>query len=775
MKDKKIKNNQAGNRKESLVESGLLILCLIVIVLRVTFTEAPTMQPTQIQAAINDTVYSLCLSGVMIFAFLFRFLYNLWTGRRSYRQLVLVAGLVIFVAGAVIAGINASNKRAAVTSSVTVIAPLLMAIILGGLLNSHHRIRILLAVIAALGVVTAWQSAEQYFVSNAVILQKYNDDPNEILGPLGIQPGSFNQILLEHRLMSQDIRATFTTGNSAGSFAILACFATIAFLADRLKQNKQLPVPSGNITTGFFVLAAAFFSLFITRSKGAIGAFFVSAIIFAILLRSRRPKLLKNVILAVSIIGVIILATLVGWYGLKYGRLPGGNSMLVRWQYWQASVKMLFENILTGAGPGNFMWSYHHYKDPSALETISDPHCFVLSILTQYGIFGLFGFLMFVLTPLFKTTMAGPEGFKAIEGKRFGQLAAVCGLAVAVVVLAIRPFIVPASTAEYLDAKIYILFNEYAAPAVGFLVGFGVLIKSLATLRKDEYALQNTGVTSIALFCGIFAVLVHNLVDFAILEPGVLTAFCAVLGCLIAMDSRISSETEAKKQAPAWLKMAATAGVLIICLGYMSYVLIPVAKSTAKIMQADRPVEVGNLKLAHTLLFLATDDDRLSPDAPSKNGRLYLRHISWPAGKEAENLKQAEEALFVAVERNPEDYKNYEALGEVFYKRAQIEPEQKEKFLNLAVFYATRAVDFYPGDADLHYRLAEFADGLGQIETALEHYEKAVEIEDDYRELFRVMYPSREVVSRLPKEKYDAAKSRMKKLMNDKINPKSAI
>jgi hypothetical protein len=772
-----IKREIKTHKFTAFVETALFVLCLVVISLRATFTEAPATLPTQIQAAINDTVYSLCLSGALISAFILWVLIRLWIGRASHYSKLMTVGLIIFTAGMILATIYASNKRAAITSAVTVLSPILMAFLLAGLLNSQARIKILLIVITSLGVVQAWQSAEQYFVSNGIILEQYKNDPNSILQPLGIEPGSFNHILLEHRIYSKDVRASFTTSNSAGSFAIMTCFAAIALLLERLRQHKTLPVVSGNFTVAVFVLAAVLFSLLITRSKGAIAAFSVALTVFALLQFGRRPTLTKNLVLTVGILGVVVLIPVVGWYGLKFGRLPGGNSMLVRWQYWLASVQMFFDHALTGVGGGNFTWFYPHYKVASAPETISDPHCFLLSIATQYSILGLAGFLIIVLVPLYRASMTASAGLESVKGRQFGRLATVSGLAVVIVVLLVRPFIIPPSTAKTIDEKIYVFFTEYIATAAAFAVGFGVLIKSLQSSRGNEYALQNSNITTKAIFCGLLGVLIHNLIDYAILEPGVYTAFCGCLGYIAATDSResglvkptISSAVRHAAQ-PVRLKAGTTAAALAIGFCYFNYALIPVAKSTAEITKAGRAAGIGQYNLAHGLLVLATDDDPLSPEAPSRDGRLYLQHIYGPAATKDEMLKRAEEALFTAVERNPEDYKNFEALGEVFFQRAQIEPEQKEKWLDEAVFFAARAVELYPGSADLHFRLAQLAEELGQNERALKHYKTAVEIEDGFRAQFRIMYPGREVFSRLPEEKYESAKERMKQLSSEMQN-----
>jgi hypothetical protein len=789
------KTDNPKSKTVLLLEDILFVLCLAVIVLRTTFTEAPTPQSTQIQAAINDVVYSLCISAVLIFAFLLLAFAGLWTGRFSYRPSAIGIGLLILIAAAIIASFYAPNKRAAITVSLTLLAPIFMAAFLPRLLNSNAKIKILLIVITSLGIVAAWQSAEQFFVSNNIMIEQYEEDPNSILQPLGIQPGSLNHMLLEHRIYSKDVRASFTTSNSAGSFAILASFASIALLAERLKHRKLSPAPLGNFILAAFALAAVLFGLFITRSKGAIAAFFIAAAVFALLLRSKRPKISKNVILAACVLAVLVLIPVVAWFGLKFGRLPGGNAMLVRWQYWKASAYMFLDRPLTGVGPGNFACIYHQYKPPSASETVSDPHCFVLSILTQYGPLGLIGFLAIILAPLWRASLACPErtcpegnrrsrmaGPNALEnppGLQFRNFATLCIIAPVAAMLLLRHFILPPSTAITFSEKLYVFSMTYVTPAAAFVVGCGLLIKSLNTIRnrepvlhssrrlaaaaaEDEYALQNTTVTAAALFAGLLGVLIHNLIDFAIFEPGVFTTFCATLACLIALNSQTPPIPKLTLPSPIWLKIAATAGALIISYGYFNYALLPVAKSTAKIAQAGRPITLGQLPLAHNLLADATLDDTLSPDAPLMNARLFLRQSYIPNPHQTQLLDESEQALFIAAERNPADFKIFEDLTDVYFLHARLQPDQNDQWLAKALDSASIAVNLYPGNAELHLQLAQAADELGRTDIALKHYQSAIQIEDSFRKQFLLMYPGREVFSRLGNGKYLFAKERIK-------------
>ena len=85
--------------------------------------------------------------------------------------------------------------------------------------------------------------------------------------------------------------------------------------------------------------------------------------------------------------------------------------------------------------------------------------------------------------------------------------------------------------------------------------------------------------------------------------------------------------------------------------------------------------------------------------------------------------------------------------------------------LGKAIDAAEDAIELYPGCGRLHFNLARIAEKMDKTKTAVEHYEKAIDIENQYRSQFRTMYPEREkIVSRLDKEKYQTAIDRVKEL-----------
>jgi hypothetical protein len=359
MARKPAKTETAGPQSLRALEIVLLGLCLGALALRVTYTEAPTAQVVTTPGSLSDTVYSLTLSGLLLFAFVLWLLGRILSGRLTYRCTGMEVGLVLFAAAALVSTFGASDKRAAITQSAVLLGPVFGALLLTQILDCPTRVRVVLAVVAALGVVCAYLCAEQLFISNAITIEQYEKHPQMLLGPLGIEPGTFQHFLFEHRLYSRGVRGSFTTSNSAASFAILASFAAVGLLVRRLRdrtREKSQRHYDLVLAAGAVVVVVG---LLLTQSKGGILAFFAGLALLALLLGidrwlARRRRLVVTALASLVLLVGVGIGSAGVLYGLKHGRLPGGNSMLVRWQYWAASAHMYADHPWTGVGPGNF-------------------------------------------------------------------------------------------------------------------------------------------------------------------------------------------------------------------------------------------------------------------------------------------------------------------------------------------------------------------------------------------------------------------------------------
>jgi len=745
-----------------IFEIVLLALCLCILALRVTYTEAPTAQMLTLPDSLGDMVYSLTLSGLLIFAFLFWFLWRLLRHGLVYHLTGIEIGLALFAVAALLSAIGASDKRAAISHMAILLGPMFAALLLAQILDTHRRIRVVLSVVAALGIVSAYQCAEQLFVSNAVTIEQYEKTPEMFLEPLGIEAGTFKHFLFDHRLYSRGIRGFFTTSNSAASFTVMASFAAFALLIRGLQDrgSEKRYRRCALLTLAATVLVVA--GLFLTQSKGGILAFLVGSAILVILVGIDRwfaghKRRILIALLAISLVLVVGIGYAAISYGLRHGRLPGGNSMLVRWQYWAASAQMYADHPLVGVGPGNFSEFYSHYKPGAALETVADPHNFLLSLLTQYGPLGLLGFLAAVFVPLWRSIRPGKETPAAADARgraSFKTLALTLLFSVCGFLLLVRPFLMPSSGADSVDVMLYEIVTLYVTPAAMFLVAYLLLAASFEDERTWHRDFAQTTLSA-ALVGALLAVLLHNLIDFALFEPGVWMAFWVLVACLVASRGREVGLAITVRDVPVVRRLVVVVVAALLGL-YFLFAWKPVYDTTVRIQAAQQAASSGRFDTAHHLLDRAVEADSLSSVAANLNGRLYLQQYEHALNKPAALLEGAVDAFQKAVEASPADYKNYEKAATAYGLLGQHEK---------AYEWYEKAADLYPGCGRLWLELGRTAERLGRTDAALGHYTTAVQIEESYRRQFREMYPEREaVVSRLGEKEYQLAKRRIGEL-----------
>jgi O-antigen ligase len=732
-----------------VLEHVLLFLCLCVIALRATYTESPGVQTSAMPANINDSIYSLSISTILILSFAVWFIITFCSRRFSYRLTGIEIGLCLFCTAAIVGISVASNKRAAITNFVTLLAPVLMAVLLVQILDTQAKVKLLLAVIAALGVVSAYQCAEQYFFSNKMTIEQYVQNREAVLKSLGIGPDSFAQFLFEHRLFTKGVRGFFTTSNSAGSFALLAIFAGIGLFVDKFRnRTDDASGPVRLVICGIGVLIVVF-GFFITRSRGAMAAAFAASGMFMMyLLFGNWIRKYKKVIFIICVLLFIAVVCIVVRCGITHDRLPGGNSMLVRCQYWRGAAQMYADHPVTGVGGGNFGSFYTHYKSPSALESVADPHNIVLSIITQYGPLGLLGFLAVFSLPLCRAS-SGRSGIPSPKDKKsaraYTKLTIPLLIVISAALLLVRPVLSPLPDTGSPEERYAGIIVLYIIPVIVFNVGCLLLIAGRVSI-KDDYI----NIAAAGLFCACLGVLIHNLIDFAIFEPSVFTIFWAVMASIIAMDYHRKSRQQLVRKPALFSKLLVAVGGLVLIWAYFIYAFVPVKQAGADIKLA-----MQGIGYTHEYLDKAAQDDNLDPTALNLNGRLYLQDYSTAGKQQPALLEKAVQCFFEAVQRDSADFKNYEKLSQVY----NLLGDNKK-----AYDWGLAAAKRYPGSGRLQFNLAEIAEKMGKTSMAIEHYKEAVNIEDKYRNQFRKMYPGRDVVSRLGEEKYERAKKRIQHL-----------
>jgi hypothetical protein len=750
-----IKSNQ--NEKKLGVQV-FFIFFLCIIAFRLSFAENVAIESFSLEGVFYDNLISICISAILLLSAVVWFAVSVCSRNRYYKYTGFESGAFLFIIAAVVSTYFASNRRAAMNDSLTIIAIIFSAIVLSQILDSETKRKILLFAIIAMGIVNVYQCTEQFYSSNKMMIEQYKAEPESQLEKLGIESGSFQQMLYEHRLYSKDVRGFFSTSNSAGCLFNLAIFSALAVFVPGLKKLREKSLKAFILPIA--ILLVLFFGLLLTASKGAIISFILAS--FILLISTRLTDFLKihknSIIMAIAavfIAGVFLIV----FYGLKYSTLPGGNSMLVRWQYWVASAAMISDHFFTGIGGSNFGLFYTHYKLPEGLETVRDPHCFVLSILSSYGIIGLAGFCCGLFVPIIRA-LKSPKPELVGNKNNLVPIARSCGIFTVLTLLLLRPLALRTEFSTNIAVALYIFAIMYAAPAFLFGTTLWLCVKNRKSY--DDFPLWTT-----SLLCGIFAVLVHNLIDFAIFEPGIMTALWA-LAAVVASQSPIHSSDKVRGTSSRFKIITSAAIISVVTAVLLHLYIIPVGKTAIKIEAAKLLSAYGNFKAASAILSSATTDDPLNPTPPAMKGITLLYSFKTNPSENQETLFQAEKAFQTAIQRDKADFKNYEKLAEVYQALSEAYPQQHLLWVEKAFESLNQAVSLYPGSAELHVALATVSQQLNKIDYAIEHYRQTIAIEDAYRQQFKIMYPGKEVFSRLGEIKYKFTKDRLEELTQNK-------
>ena len=295
----------------------------------------------------------------------------------------------------------------------------------------------------------------------------------------------------------------------------------------------------------------------------------------------------------------------------------------------------------------------------------------------------------------------------------------------------------------------------YLAPAAVMALIFGLLLLA-GREPADPNALARSLTT--AMSWGILAVLIHNLIDFAIFETAVLMFLMIQLASISALTATPVSLSPVLFIPDIRCFAAGCAFV-----GFLWIAVIPPVRSGLRIQQA-----LGNPDQAACLLTAAEKLDRLSSQAAWLNGQWALQQYQNKIAKDPALLEQSAEAFNRALRRNPQDYRLYEAVR-CFAIRAESEENPAENGLLERSYAAAQGLPSLSGIGSAGLQTGMMAQHC-MIPNML-WYCRAAEIVRPIKA--RQMYTT-ELFSRLGEERYQYAREFIRSHTQSDSEPASA-
>jgi putative inorganic carbon (HCO3(-)) transporter len=150
-------------------------------------------------------------------------------------------------------------------------------------------------------------------------------------------------------------------------------------------------------------LAIALPTVLLTLSRGGFVA--LAAVVFGLAMAHRRRWWL----LAASVGAAIIFALIppvTARLAVEVNLSNGSNTLVGRWGLWSATLKMLRDHPLFGAGLSGFAERLGPYWNPGHSDRFIDPHNIVLNFWSETGILGVIAFA-WILVTVFKVSWRG--------------------------------------------------------------------------------------------------------------------------------------------------------------------------------------------------------------------------------------------------------------------------------------------------------------------------------------------------------------------------------
>lgn len=551
--------------------------------------------------------------------------------------------------------------------------------------------RLIIAALLATGVTIATKCVLQHYVEAADTLEAWQERKQELIAA-GANLDDPMIVNYERRVQSLARESTgfHYHANITASCLLLAALPALGIFFASITRRRTTTTPAFTSTSAparseislatlvsVIIVGICALGLALTGSKGGIGAAVIAAVLLVILgVFARQIAFRPAAAIALSgiaYIGVIIAGTA---YGVAFGTLPIA-SLAFRWYYWAAALPAWLDAPITGIGRLNFADAFLRYKSPACVEDVRDPHNLWVSLLVETGpiamlavatllvIAGYFAFASLAPT----TRNVDPKGDSALEPRRAAPRLPASRIVplglIAIVWLAITHALAGGVVAMQSALLAIWLFEVVLVWSFAFIAA----LNALAELNEpDGFAGPWLRGACIAAVVGM---LVHSLVDFALMTPAGLSLFIIAIAAAAASDRPRGAVDGAAR----WMRIAACiVGGLTLAAGQLFFnVAHPwtVEREVREIRaHAQGPLD----SLSRKVLALDRYHD---PDPPRRAAELLINAATESSDfqRRLDLLSLAAESFRSSLRLNPRSERTHRRLAMVFDALANAQRE----------------------------------------------------------------------------------------------------
>jgi hypothetical protein len=309
-------------------------------------------------------------------------------GRRVLGGVVVL--WLVWMVGATLAVDGRGDLRAAVNELWWWVTAVLLLFAGLRMLDSEGAARGLAALVVSVAAGQAVLALYQQWISLPADRLLYELHPERVLRESGIDApeGSPLRALFRDRLYGGGPTGTFALTNTLAGYLLWGVVLPAALLgAHLLGRGNGRREWSGRLAALAALVLCAIALAYTSSRTGWLAASFGLLVVGVGLVGARQaPGRLRRwagplflFLQGLAVVAVFLTAMRPG----IWDALP--RSLLFRFQYWAATLRLASDQPWWGAGPGNFQSAYLRYRLPEASESIADPHNWFMETLGAGG------------------------------------------------------------------------------------------------------------------------------------------------------------------------------------------------------------------------------------------------------------------------------------------------------------------------------------------------------------------------------------------------------
>ncbi|WP_428940982.1 O-antigen ligase family protein [Fontivita pretiosa] len=605
----------------------------------------------------------------------------------------------------------ASDKFAAVVSAAHLLAAAAIAWTAWQLARSWLHVRLVAGVCVGILLVFIAQGTLYRLVEVPDSIRYWQEHRDEELAKRGWEPGSFQAIQFEKKILAGEMLGFCASPNSFAAalvlLGVMGAGAAIQRIVDRDESGW-----SGAIV---LVLLPLPWLLYHTHSRAALATSLLAAVMLAAfgmfgqaILRHRRAAYLGG-----AVVFLLAGAAVVG-YGISHGSLPN-DSLNFRWRYWVGAARVFIEHPLLGVGWSNFGSYYLAARLPAAAEEIKDPHNLIVRAFVELGVIG--GVLMVAwiawtawdLLSRPALPLQQPGSARVPQCSRSITACTIFSICIGAVLVNIAASVDFSLSSP--DAVWFVMLELFKRM---MFLGLLLIGMALVVLRSAHQAVLDDRPAPwmlSAMSIGLAVFFLHNLIDFSMFEPGPMFVLAMVLGTALGAKSAPTAPQPPAAQLAARRRVP----VIVLACGSMLWLAIargivaPIGIAEAAAHRGDEAIRAGRLVQA------AAELERAFRQLWIPNADYAFRAARALQIAQSTDYDRIRELLDRAVAADPANVQYYRARAMAELQRPSSDPRRIIDDLR-------RATELNPWDLTLHEEFAQALERLGQRQRAIDEY-----------------------------------------------------